>query len=570
MQRSRAYARASQIRETGKAAAFPERKPPIVAEYSIRKTYGRLLEMFERAFEKTNPLFTLPMYYPLYWYQGPDKSIDPLDEGRQKQVVGLIRIQFLKRFESSVAAFELSCDRLLKKLLAFLEVHSASDAEKRRLERWKDQNAEILGYAAQRQLDLWSEDEDETEDEDIVPQEMLDAVERLDRKEFNVPEMMSETFLDLDEIIKFLEEARKFEPKHDDKLQKLIRLLRTKELADQKVLIFTEFADTARYLKRQLDKAGIEGVAQVDSGTKTNRADVIQRFAPYYNGTSTAALAQEGRPETRILISTDVLSEGLNLQEASRIINYDIHWNPVRLMQRIGRVDRRMNPDIEASLVSDHPEVKASRGKVNFWNFLPPDELNDILSLYTRVTQKTLLISKTLGIEGKKLLRPEDDFEALKEFNHAYEGTRTAVEDMHLEYQALLQADPDIEARLKRLPGAMFSGRKRPAKGVRGVFFCYSLPALDKEAGEFTEEAGTTRWYLYDLDRGAILEEPAEIVASIRSKPDTPRHCTAEQKALVEIRANVEKHIKNSYLKRVDAPVGVKAALKCWMELNEG
>src|SRR4029077_19871223 len=117
---------------------------------------------------------------------------------------------------------------------------------------------------------------EEYEDEDIVPQEMLDAVERLDRKEFNVSEMMSETFLDLDQIVQFLDEARKFEPKHDDKLQKLIRLLKTKELADQKVLIFTEFADTARYVKSELDKAGIDGAAQVDSATKVNRADVIQ------------------------------------------------------------------------------------------------------------------------------------------------------------------------------------------------------------------------------------------------------------------------------------------------------
>src|SRR6185437_12148098 len=169
------------------------------------------------------------------------------------------------------------------------------------------------------------------------------------------------------------------------------------------------------------------------------------------------------------------------------------------------------------------------------------------------------------GIEGKKLLTPEDDFDALKEFNHAYEGTRTAVEDMHLEYQALLQADQELESRLARLPGAVFSGRKRPAKGARGVFFCYALPALDREAGEFTEEAGTTRWYLFDLDRSAILEEPGEIVDSIRSKPDTPRKSTTDERTLVELRAMIENHIKNSYLKRVDAPVGVRPALKCWM-----
>jgi len=568
VQRSRAYARESQIRETGKAASFPDRKAPQVAEYSIRKTYGRLLDMFENAFTRRNPLFTLPMYYPLAWYKGPDKSIDPFEENRQKQVVGLIRTNFLKRFESSVVAFELSCDRLLQKLLAFLQVHSETTNEKKKLEYWKAENAETLGYFRKRQLEFWSEDGQDSEDEDIVPQEMLDAVEHLDREEYDVSAMMAEAYRDLDQITHFVAEARKFEPKHDDKLQKLVRLLKAKELAGQKVLIFTEFADTARYLRRELDMAGIEGVAQVDSATKASRADVIQRFAPYYNGTSSAVLAERKSAEIRVLISTDVLSEGLNLQDASRMINYDIHWNPVRLMQRIGRVDRRMNPEVEQRLVTDHPEVASSRGKVSFWNFLPPDELNSILTLYTKVTQKALLISKTLGIEGKKLLTPDDDFEALKEFNHAYEGTKSAVEGMHLEYQALLQADPELESRLARLPGATFSGRKRPAKGARGVFFCYALPALDKEADDFTEEAGTTRWYLYDLDRDAILEEPGEIVASIRSNPQTPRACTTQEKTLVDLRANVEKHIKNTYLKRVDAPVGVKATLRCWMELN--
>ena len=570
VQRSRSYARESQIREYGKAAAFPERRAPRVAAYSIRKTYGQMLDVFEKAFAKQSPLFTLPMYYPLHWYRGPDKDIDPFEENRQKQVVGLIRTNFLKRFESSVAAFELSCDRLLQKLLAFLEVHSESDAKKKCLERWKSQNAGVLGYALQRQLELWGEEGDEGDDEDVVPQEMLDAVDCLDPEAYDVEEMMAETFLDLHQIVQFLDEARKFEPKHDDKLQKLIRLLKSTALADQKILIFTEFADTARYLKRHLDEARIQGVEQVDSATKKSRSDIIQRFAPYYNNLSSPEFAGKGSKEIRVLISTDVLSEGLNLQDASRMINYDIHWNPVRLMQRIGRVDRRMNPEVERRLVADHPEACASRGKVWFWNFLPPEELNEILSLYTKVTQKTLLISKTLGIEGKKLLTPEDDYEALKDFHHAYEGTRTAVENMHLEYQALLQADSELEPRLSRFPGTIFSGRKRPSKGMRGVFFCYALPALDKETNKFTEEAGTTRWYLYDLDRETIIDEPGEIVARIRSKPETPRRCTTEEKTLLEIRKGIEKYIKNSYLKRVDAPVGVKPHLRCWMELNDG
>ena len=140
---------------------------------------------------------------------------------------------------------------------------------------------------------------------------------------------------------------------------------------------------------------------------------------------------------------------------------------------------------------------------------------------------------------------------------------------MHLEYQALMQENPGLADRLKTLPGAFFSGRRRPAKGTRGVFFCYALPALDKETEQFTEEAGTTRWYLYDTEKDAIIEEPGEIIESIRCKTNTSRRCVTEAKTLKDIRAKVLKHIKDSYLKRVDAPVGVNASLKCWMEINE-
>jgi len=239
-------------------------------------------------------------------------------------------------------------------------------------------------------------------------------------------------------------------------------------------------------------------------------------------------------------------------------------------MQRIGRVDRRLNPQIEKQLVQDHPESEPFRGKITFWNFLPPDELNSILSLYSKVSHKTLMISKTLGIEGKKLLTPEDDFDALKEFNKTYEGSRSAVEEMHLEYQRLIKENPDLAGYLNGLPGSIFSGRKRLAKGTHGIFFCYSLPALDNETNEFTEEAGMTRWYLYDMDKDQIIEDARQIIESIRSRPKTPRRCLNKEQTLMDIRVKVLKHIKNSYLKRIDAPVGVKPKLKAWMELNEG
>lgn len=184
-------------------------------------------------------------------------------------------------------------------------------------------------------------------------------------------------------------------------------------------------------------------------------------------------------------------------------------------------------------------------------------------------------ISKTFGIEGKKLLRPEDDFEALKNFNHQYEGDPTPEEQMQLEYEKLLEADPGLEERLAGLPGRVFSGKRHPVAEARAVFFCFALPAADHgaepgPAGElsWTEEAGWAAWYLYDLATGQVVEEPAKIVALIRCQPDTPRHCVVAKETLSEVRARVERHIKNTYLKSVQAPIGVKPVLKAWMELS--
>jgi hypothetical protein len=213
-----------------------------------------------------------------------------------------------------------------------------------------------------------------------------------------------------------------------------------------------------------------------------------------------------------------------------------------------------------------------------YWNFLPPDELDQLLGLFARVARKTLRISKTFGIEGKKLLTPEDDFEALKDFTHSYEGTTTPVEEMHLEYQKLLSDYPDLLDRLNALPGRVFSGKAHPSPESKAIFFCYALPvpppiAMGKEKhdGEhipWTEDGGDTKWYLFDLTTEKITDEPTEIIVLIRCKPETPRKHDISNQTLSDIRAKIEKHIKNTYLKQVQAPIGVKPTLKAWMELS--
>lgn len=577
VQRSRAYVKKSQEQHaTGAQAIFPKREPPRLVEFNLKKTYGRLLDMVEQAFNKEKPLFSLAIYYPLAYYKGPDTTIDPLKHGRQKEVVSLIRIQFLKRFESSARAFELSCAALMEKLLAWLVIHCQTDHEKHRLERWKNKYADLIGYCRDRQLELFGGAPGDEQDEDIVTDEMLEDVEELNRDEYKVGEIIDEAIDDLHTIADFLQELQKFKAEHDDKLKALIKLLNSDSvLKKHKVLIFTEYMATARYLKQQLAKEGLKELDEVDSAVDRDRGEIINQFAPYYNGTSTQELKDEGLSETRILISTDVLSEGLNLQDATRLINYDLHWNPVRLMQRIGRVDRRLDPSVEAAIAADHPDRAAIRGTVIYWNFLPPEELEALLRLYARVAHKTLRISKTFGIEGKKLLRPEDDFEALKDFTHAYEGTTTPLEEMHLEYQQLLKQYPGLPERLAALPGKLFSGKSHPVAGASGVFFCYSLPTAppigaqsEADADAWTTEGGATAWYLYDIGTDAISDNPARIIELIRCTPETPRKHDVPEKKLSDIRAMVERHIKNTYLKQVQAPMGVRPVLRAWMELS--
>ena len=153
--------------------------------------------MVDQAFSKEKPLFSLALYYPLAYYKGPDSSIDPLKQGRQKQVVSLIRIQFLKRFESSAHAFGMSCEALLLKLLAWIQKNEPTGEELRRLERWKTKHGDLIDYVAARQRQLWGEEEDEEQDDDIVPVEMVEKAEKLPRDLYKVDEIINETIDDL-------------------------------------------------------------------------------------------------------------------------------------------------------------------------------------------------------------------------------------------------------------------------------------------------------------------------------------------------------------------------------------
>jgi len=249
----------------------------------------------------------------------------------------------------------------------------------------------------------------------------------------------------------------------DGKLRRLVMRLLRARANGQKAIVFSQFTDTLAYISSVLrasaslgepDWRRVLGSLNLEAGQDFTRADVealvrrsevvsgatddrdliIHAFAPYYrlgptrpsaHGASSEEQAQlidlwrQGwtnaiRRPVDVLLATDVLAEGVNLQDAALLVNYDVHWNPVRMIQRSGRIDRRLNPAIEeATAFPDLGAIAQSLGSeipAYWWhqhphaapltvNLLLPDELEDELQLRERIANKTLAIDFTLGLE---------------------------------------------------------------------------------------------------------------------------------------------------------------------------
>jgi superfamily II DNA or RNA helicase/HKD family nuclease len=566
VQRSRAFVKKSLSASEEAEVLFPGRAPPIVASYSLKASYGKLIDDFIHSFLRTDSsgrkitILSLAIYSPYEdaYYKGDKSKIDDFKQGRQAQIVNLIRILLLKRFESSASAFEETCIRIFVRLRKFVDDYKQYGSQ-REIERFYQHQDRVIEHISTFITENAPYTEEELEDE--LPDYVWETEENLDINDFDIPVLIQETLWDLEVLADFIEDIMGIESAKDDKLNTLKNILREdKRLAGKKVIVFSEFRSTARYIERELKKAGFTGMFELDGQSQVDRREIIERFAPYYNGKS----SKEIEDEIQLLVATDVLAEGLNLQDATCLVNYELHWNPVRLMQRIGRVDRRRSQETESALLRDHPQDQKERNAVYFWNFLPPAELEELLSLYQRVAQKTLRISKTLGIEGKQLLTPEDDYNSLREFNAAYEGTESKEEEMTLEYQRLMRENPGYEDTVQAIPRKIYSGK---TAGKKGFFFCYELPGK-RPGGTWTARGeGFYKWYFFDPATGETGEQAWAIWPLIKSEKNTPRTFSVTEHEFTGIRKMMESHINKTYMKAVQAPVGIKPYLVTWMQL---
>ena len=192
-------------------------------------------------------------------------------------------------------------------------------------------------------------------------------------------------------------------PQTDQKLNELQELLCTKHQGD-KVIVFTQYSDTANYIYHQVKKRGIQHIDKATGGSK-NPTAIVERFSPLSNQADVSA-----DNELRVLIATDVLSEGQNLQDAHVIVNYDLPWAIIRLIQRAGRVDR----------------IDQSSEQIYCYSFFPADKVEEIIRLRSRLNAR---INENAGIVGS-----DEVF---------FEGNEQNLRDMYNEKSGSLDEDED-------------------------------------------------------------------------------------------------------------------------------
>lgn len=578
-QNSRTYAVESSKVVGGSDVVFPDTQVPRVVEYDFGTLYSPLFTELQNAFSRATPLFVLPMYYPLAF--STNKDIDTKAENRQRQVVALIRTIFLKRFESSLAAFAGSCLDLSAKVLRWLDVNSKIDPDQEsRLADWRAANEPTLEAIHDRYRSTL---EEVWHAEDLTEEELNELEYNLVGGDYKLDEMIDAAFEDLDQLTRFMELILGGAG-YDDKYLRLRDLLLgaskegkktldksvfTPEFRTEQVIVFTEFADTARYLEEQLRQDGLIDVDRIDGTRGNDRYAMIKRFAPFYNKVS----AEDRKKLTplRVLISTDVLSEGVNLQDGTLLVNYDIHWNPVRLMQRIGRVDRRMNPAIEAALVKERPSAKKSRGHIQIRNFLPPADIEALLTLYNRVQNKTLMISTTLGIPGGKLFDESDIFDDVKvfqAFKDEYNGDIAPIEELRLKWLELAKENPGLEDLVTRLPeGISVAKAGKPS----GVFTCRRVPVLTKSHDdaepEWTLEPGEVEWALRTGD--GIERSLHTIDAAITAEPTDKAEPFSDRSKLQATLREFERDETKRQRKETQLPLDAPSPKTiCWVEVR--
>lgn len=458
---------------------FPKRFPPksVYSEIDIKQrfmTYDRLND------EISN--YKLSIFNPSKYVKKEhrDKYLitriaNFTQEERESHLIGMMKINFLKRLESSVNSFAITLERTIDKI----------EELETRIKLFKE-NQQITIF----DLETFEVFDD---DEELNEAFQIGAKLKYDLRHLDVDKWLKELQEDKQQLDLILSQAKQIDTERDAKLQDLKTIISEKAQNpsknrngkyNKKAIVFTAFADTAEYLYRNLkdwakNDLGIHiGLVTGSGGNQTtlnNRNyfnEILTNFSPVSKSRHKIPLMPQN-DEIDLLIATDCISEGQNLQDCDLVINYDIHWNPVRLIQRFGRIDR-------LGSLNEYVQL------VNFW---ATEDLNKYLNLKSRVEARMALVDVSttssdnillpneiekiardeLNYRDQQLLRLKNEILDIEDFNESIALNDFSLDDFRAELSEQLEA---IRRQLRDAPFGIYAVTPTKDDNPPGVIFC--------------------------------------------------------------------------------------------------
>lgn len=397
---------------------FPEVADPEPILYQLNDNEDKV---FTRTIYLITKHFEYARYTPMLSYQGPITQAEDL---AQKNMRKFMRILLVKRLESSFFAFKQTVDRFVKSYGEFLREFDKG-------------NVYVSKKYSTKLFELLDDDDDQ------AVQQLLDEdkAKRYGAADFD-PKYRDLLEADLNVLLEISQMWTSL--KRDPKLLEFIELLKTNQiLKKSKLIVFTESRETAEYLAENLNKE-FQGRVLCYSGASGApiREEVVANFD---------ARSRHPRDDYRILVTTEVLSEGVNLHRSNVVINYDIPWNPTRMMQRVGRINR----------------VDTKFDKIYTFNFFPTTQSNDEIKLKEAAQYKIQAFIEMLGADARLLtdgeeIKSHDLFSRLtsKKTITGEDG----AEESELKYLQVIRDirdnDPTLFDHIKRLPKKARTGRR--------------------------------------------------------------------------------------------------------------
>ena len=391
---------------------FPGIEDPQPLFYKFNKYES---STFDETVRLLTTQFKYARYKPLIYYQGKREHKEREVQG-QRNLAKFMEILIVKRLESSIYAFQHTLERFIK-------------SYERVLTEFRKGNVYISKDHINKIFELLEQDDMEAIDRLIDE----DKAEKLSAKDFS-----DDFHRDLSSDLKILRHIQEIwsKIKRDPKWEAFKEILRSEsKLKKNRIIAFTESKETAEYLTEKIAKSVDPKVIMFhgQAGEATHR-EVMSNFD---------ANAFELRDNYRILVSTEALSEGVNLHRSNIVINYDIPWNPTRLIQRVGRVNR----------------VDTKFEEIHTYNFFPTEEGNDLLKLREAAEAKIQAFIEMLGADARLLTEGEEikSHDLFMKLNSRKTITgEDEEEESELEYlteiRAVRDKHPDLFARIKHLP----------------------------------------------------------------------------------------------------------------------